>query len=223
MRALNSYAAVILLTLGCRSAHATRNSEWPSSATSDTINLQMRAPRDPFRMGPTRPEWTGTATLTAMKLEFEFPGIEADNVGCAAVDSVPRFRSRQYYWLATAQYPNSNYPNNHFQQVAVRFTLGSEVLPTRPRLDSALAAQRVVVREAAGEPPMDVRRVVSNDARAVLTQKVLAGETLFHVRLIVEDPAAVKAFLSPTADSVSLSWCQRDQWLTHLTVALERK
>ena len=181
----------------------------------------MRSPDDPYRIGPPRPEWTGRAAVTGTTLVFEFPAIEPDNVGCAGVDSLPLPAHRRYYWLATADYPGAHYPRNHFQQVALDFTLAPEVAPTRARLDSAFAAQRVQVAEAAGEPPMSVHTASPERARAILEPIVTAGKCEWRVRVVVEGRDAVQAFLASGADSVSLGWCQRDQWLTYLSVPLE--
>jgi hypothetical protein len=161
--------------------------------------------------------------VTGTTLMFEFPALEPDNVGCAGVDSLPPPPRRRYYWLATATYPDSHYPRNHFQHVALAFPLAPLVAPTRARLDSVFAATPVEVAEAEGEPPMTVRTVTPERSRASLERTAVAGRSAWRTRVVVEGKAAVRAFLSAGADSVSLSWCQRDQWLTYLMVPLEHK
>jgi hypothetical protein len=206
--------------LGC-SAVASRQTAALSRPDPDTLALTMRSPDDPYRMGPSRPEWKGRAAVTDTTLMFEFPTIEADNVGCADVDSLPLPAHRRYYWLAAADYPGARYPHNHFQLVALDFALAPEVAPTRVRLDSAFAAQRIPVVEAAGEPPMRIRTVMPERSRAILERTVTAGKNAWCVRVAVEGRDAVRAFLATGADSISLGWCQRDQWLTYLVVPLE--
>jgi hypothetical protein len=73
----------------------------------------MRRPDTPYKLGPVRPEWAGRAVATTSRLEFVFPAVSADNVGCAAVDSFPRLIGRRYYWQAAAWFPDSRYPDNH--------------------------------------------------------------------------------------------------------------
>jgi hypothetical protein len=70
---------------------------------------------------------------------------------------------------------------------------------------------------------MTVRTVAPERSRATLEPTVVAGRTAWRTRVVVEGQAAVRAFLSAGADSVSLRWCQRDQWPTSLQVPLERK
>lgn len=213
-------APLFALALGCSTA-GSREIPAPGSPHSDTLAVTMRSPDDPYRIGPPRPEWTGRVAVTGAMLVFEFPAIDPDNVGCAGVDSLPLPARRRYYWIATADYPGADYQRNHFQQVALDFTLAPAVAPTRARLDSAFAAQRVQVAEAAGEPPMLVHTVRPERARAILEPTVTAGKSEWRVRVVVEGRDAVQAFLASGAASVSLGWCQRDQWLTYLVVPLE--
>lgn len=214
---------LIALALGCSAPRGLAQTPLPRGQSRDTLEVPMRTPAEPYRMGPPGPEWRGRATLTGATLVFEFPALEPDNVGCAAVDSLPPPARRRYYWLATATYPDSHYPRNHFQQVALDFSLPPAVGPTRPRLDSVFAATRVQVAESEGEPPMTVRTVMPDRSRASIERTVVAGRSAWLIRVVVEGDEAVRAFLSAGADSVSLSWCQRDQWLTFIAVPLERK
>jgi hypothetical protein len=218
-----TFVTLIALTLGCVGSPLLAQPPARRGQSRDSLEARMRAPAEPYRMGPARPEWTGRAFVSGTTLVFEFPALEPNNVGCAAVDAVPPPARRQYYWLASADYPDSRYPRNHFQQVALSFTLAPSVAPTRTRLDSSFAAARVHVDEAAGEPPMTVRTVAPERSRATLERTAVAGRTAWRTRVVVEGQSAVRAFLSAGADSVSLGWCQRDQWLTSLHVPLERK
>jgi hypothetical protein len=216
-------ATLIPVTLGFVGAPGLAQPPARRGQLPDSLEVRMHAPAEPYRIGPPRPEWTGRAIVSGTTLVFEFPALEPDNVGCAGVDSLPPPARRRYYWLATADYPDSHYPRNHFQQVALAFTLAPGVAPTRTRLDSAFAAARVHVAEAAGEPPMTVRTVTPARSRATLEPTVVAGRTAWRTRVVLEGQDAVRAFLSASAGSVSLGWCQRDQWLTFLHVPLERK
>jgi hypothetical protein len=215
--------AVIALALGCTVESGLAQTPPRRAKPSDTLEVPMRTPADPYRMGPPRPEWKGSAFVTEARLVFEFPALEPDNVGCAGVDSLPSPARRRYYWLATATYADSHYPSNHFQQVALNFMLAPAVAPTRARLDSVFAATHIEVAEAGGEPPMNVGTVTPERSRATLEQAAIAGRAAWRTRVVVEGKAAVQAFLSAGADSVSLSWCQRDQWLTFMAVPLERR
>jgi hypothetical protein len=216
-------AALIVLALGCTAPRGPAQTPVPRGPLRDTLEVPMRTPAEPNRIGPPRPEWTGRASVIGTTLVFEFPALEPDNVGCAGIDSLPFPAGRRYYWLATATYPDSHYPRNHFQQVALAFSLAPLVAPTWPRLDSVFAATRVQVAEAGGDPPMIVRTVTPERSSASLERTAVAGRSAWRIRVVVEGGAAVRAFLSAGADSVSLSWCQRDQWLTYLLVPLERK
>ncbi len=82
-----SSAPLSLLALGC-GPPAAGETPSPRTPSPDTLEVTMRAPAEPYRMGPQRPEWTGRAVVTGTTLEFDFPAVEADNVGCAAVDSL---------------------------------------------------------------------------------------------------------------------------------------
>ena len=215
--------ALIALALSCSAPRGHAQTPLPRRQLRDTLEVPMRTPADPYRMGPPRSEWRGRASVTDTTLVFEFPALEPDNVGCAGVDSLPPPARRRYYWLATARYPGSHYPRNHFQQVSLAFSLAPAVAPTRARLDSMFAATRVQVAEAGGEPPMTVRTVMPERSRASLERTAIAGRVAWITRVVVEGEAAVRAFLSAGADSVSLNWCQRDQWLTYIAVPLEGK
>jgi hypothetical protein len=206
-----------LLALGCISPHRGRLAV--DNAQADTSTLLMRVPGGP---APRDSSWKGRALATATRLEIAFPVIAANNVGCAAVDSFPQ-PQRRYYWSASADYPGAGYPNNHFQQVVLDFGLRPNVLPTAARLDSAIRATPLVVAEAGGEPPMRLHSVRLPPGSAHLESAVIAGQRAWLVRFTVTDPAALRAFRATGADSVSLGWCQRDQWLTFLHVRLERQ
>lgn len=216
---------LVAVSLGCIGAPDWALAQPPArrGKSTDTVEVRMRVPADPYRLGPPRPEWTGRALLSGTTLVFEFPALEPDNIGCAAVDSLPPPARRRYYWLATAAYPGSRYPDHHFQQVALDFTLAPRVSPIRARLDSAFAAVRIDVAEAAGEPPVTRRTVSPEHASASLEAIIVEGRPAWRVRVVVKGRDAVRAFLSAGTDSVSLGWCQRDQWLTFLRVPLDRK
>lgn len=189
----------------------------------DTLALVMRQPSDPYRFGPAHPEWAGRAVATATRLEFVFPAVAADNVGCAAVDTLSGRAERRYHWTATADFPDAQYPYNHFMDVSAHFWLDPEALPTPGRLDSAFAATRVLVGEYAGEPPMMIRQTAPARTRVRREATALDGRSAWRVRIVVEGRAAAAAFLAAGADSVNLLWCQRDQWLTGIHVPLERR
>lgn len=207
----------------CGGASTSRSAPSREEATlPDSSRLTMRAPAKLHAMGPSDSAWRGRALVVRDRLEIVFPAVAFDNVGCAAVDSSTVPHRRRYYWLATARYPDSHYPNNHFQQVALDFELPADLLPTRTRLDSALASRGPVVVEAAGEPAMHVRRLEPSRAVTTLSIETHGGERGWKVRTVIQDGAAVTMFLAARADSVTLSWCQRSQWLTYLMVPLER-
>lgn len=216
-------STLVAVTLACIGAPGWAQAPARRGQPPDSIDVRMRAPVDPYRIGPPRPEWMGRAFASGTTLVFEFPALAPDNIGCAGVDSLPPPARRRYYWLATATYPGSRYPRNHFQQVALDFTLAPRASPTRARIDSAFAAARVDVTEAAGEPPMTVRTVSPERASASLEATIVEGQPAWRARVVVEGRDALRAFLSAGTDSVSLGWCQRDQWLTFLKVPLERK
>jgi hypothetical protein len=154
-------------------------------------------------------------------LEFDFPAIAPANVGCRLDDS-PRPASRRYYWLATAQYPGIHYPDNHFQQTGVSFNLPPSAPATLQRLDSAIAAQQILVNEAGGEPPMTLKSTRPARTRVTIEPIAVGAAQFWRVHLLVEGRDAVEAFLRPHADSVSLGWCQRDGFMTYRDVPLER-
>ena len=196
--------------------------------TSMNESLVMRAPDNVYHLGHPDPGWSGRAVVTGNRLDIDYPVIAANNVGCAKVDSIEVEPTRRYYWLATAGYPGSRYPDNHFIQVALDFTLSPAALPTRAKLDSAFKAGGVVVREAAGEPPFIGRTVRPERATVILSPELLpdsaGGERAWRLRVSIEGAEAIGAMLEAKADSLSLGWCQRDQWLTTtITVPLERR
>ena len=186
-------------------------------------DLVMHVPDKPYQAGPQDPTWSGRAAVSGDHMEIEFPVIAANNVGCGHVDTLGTTPSRRYYWLATASYPDSRYPNNHFQQVALDVHLPPSTLPTRARLEGTLRSDSVVVRELAGEPPWLANTVRPDSARVTLSPATLKGEAAWRMVISLRGVAAVNAFLSAAADSVSLGWCQRSQWLTFVLVPLERR
>ena len=193
--------------------------EPPDAATP----LVMRRP-DSLH-GPGRPDahWRGSAAATAAGLEFVFPPIEADNVGCAATDSLPGTQGDRYWWSAAAWHPDSRYPRNEFRDVRIDFSLPHGVLPTPARMDSALKAAPVTVAIVRGEPPMPVDAVRADRVVRRWRRVAVEGRTAYRLHLVVEGRAARDAFLAAQADSVSLGWCQRDRWLTSITVPLRRR
>jgi len=166
---------------------------------------------------------SGRAILRGATLEFDFPAIARDNVGCALIDDASQPARRRYYWLATAEYPGVRFPNNHLQQVGVSFDLPLNLTPTRPRLDSAFAAQRVQVSEAAGEPPMPLRTVQPERTQSSLELLPVGDGVMWRVRIVIDGTKAVGAFLATHADSIALGWCQRDRSLSFVRVPLERR
>lgn len=188
-----------------------------------TNALTMRIPDTLFRIGPADPTWFGRAVITGNTLELEFPAIAANNVGCADVDSTEGAPRRRYYWLATARYPGSRYPDNHYEQVALDFFLAPSAVPTQSRLDSAIRAAGIVVREAAGEPPMIGRMITPDRVNGMLIEAAVYGERAWRLKVSLESASGIAVLLSTRADSLSLGWCQRSQWLTTITVPLERR
>lgn len=177
----------------------------------------------PARNAATTDPASGRAILRATTLEFNFPAISPDNIGCALIDGSPGPLRRRYYWLATAEYPGVRYPNNHFRQVGIYFDLPPNLAPTKPRLDSAFAAQRVQVSEAAGEPPMQLWTVQPERTRSSLEPAPVGDGMMWRVHLVIDGKEAVGAFLAAHADSIALGWCQRDRSLSFLRVPLERR
>jgi hypothetical protein len=183
-------------------------------------SLVMRVPGKPYIMGRADPTWTGRAVVTGDRLELEFPAIAPNNVGCGQVDTLGTTPRRRYYWLASASYPDSRYPNNHFQQVALDVSLPPSTVPTKARLERLLRNDSVDVLELAGEPPMIVNTVRPDSASVRLVPTLLKGEHAWRIQVTVLG-AAVNAFLAAKDDTISLGWCQRDQWLTFIRVPLQ--
>src|SRR5215213_5806102 len=94
-------------------------------------------------------------------LEVRFPGIALANTGCMYPDTLRSGEIRRWYqWRVTADFPDHQYPNNHFVGFYVFFGLPDSVPLTAARLDSALATVQLTVDEARGDPPMTAARVV---------------------------------------------------------------
>lgn len=85
---------------------------------------------------------------------------------------------------------------------------------TPARLDSLLGVSEVTVDEAAGEPPMYVQR----------TAPTFAAARYDGVRVVLEiaGEAAVRAFLAPKTDSISLLRCERGDARTVVVVPIRR-
>lgn len=141
------YAMLLAVTLALIDCAGRAQAPVGRGQSPDSLAVRMREPAEPYRMGPPNPEWTGRAVVSGTSLMFEFPVLESDNIGCGFVDSAPPPARRRYYWLATATYPGSQYPLNHFQQVRLDFSLPRAVVPTKARLDSAFRAARLYVIE----------------------------------------------------------------------------
>jgi hypothetical protein len=184
-------------------------------------SLVMVVPEKPYISGRTDPTWSGRVVVNGDRMEIEFPAIAANNIGCGHVDTLGTTPRRRYYWLASASYPGSRYPNNHFQQVALDVSLPPAALPTKGRLDNLLDNDSVVVRELAGEPPMIASSVRPDSADVILVPTVLKGERAWRLQIAIRG-AAVNAFLAAEDDTIALSWCQRDQWLTSIRVPVQR-
>lgn len=134
-------------------------------------------------------------------LEVRFPPAPLDSVGCDRVLTTPDGRRRRLFqWHVAARFPDSRHPQNHFAAVYVDFLLPVAAELTAARLDSALAAQRPVVDEMRGEPPMPRDSTVP--ARAWVRRE---GD---RVRLRMEGAQAVGAFMRTGADSADVGWCR---------------
>jgi hypothetical protein len=155
------------------------------------------------------------ATASAGRLEIRFPSIALANAGCMSLDSTEIGVRRTYQWHATTQFHDSEYPANHFMGLYIFFNLPDSVLLTAERLDSVLTRLPITVDEAAGEPPMSVRKVEPRNTRASWNGR--------QVVLRVEDPVAVQEFLRARSDSVDIGWCQRDENLTATRVRLNTR
>jgi hypothetical protein len=142
--------------------------------------------------------------------------VPLDAVGCDRVLTTPDGRRRRLFqWHVAAQFPDSRYPQNHLAAVYVDFLLPVAAELTAARLDSALAAQRPVVDELRGEPPMPRDSTVPTRAWARRE-----GD---RVRLRVEGEPAVRAFLRTGADSADVGWCRRGEPARTERVAIRRR
>jgi hypothetical protein len=121
---------------------------------------------------------------------------------------------RRFYFLASNSFPSSRYPDNHFMITGVNAYVSPTMKITSARLDSVLHVSELTVDEAAGEPPMYVRR----------TMPTFAVASYDGIRVVIDiaGEEAVKAFLAAGRDSVSLSWCERGTTLSYLSVPLRR-
>jgi hypothetical protein len=175
---------------------------------------------------PTRSQWIpqappapplrgASATLAATRLRIAFPRIPLDSLGCSGLETPPGGTlARRYYFLASSHFPSSRYPDNHFMITGVDAYLPPNAASTPARLDSLLRVSEVTVDEAAGEPPMYVRR----------TTPTFAVAHYDGTRVVVEiaGEAAVRAFFAAGADSVSLGWCERGVSLSSASVPVRR-
>lgn len=156
-----------------------------------------------------------SASFTATRLRVAFPRIPLDSLGCGTLDSIPgEGPARRYYFLASNSFPSSRYPDNHFMITGVNAYVPPTMKITSARLDSILHVSELTVDEAAGEPPMNVRR----------TAPIFAVARYDGMRVVIDiaGEGTVKAFLAAGRDSVSLSWCERGMTLSYLSVPLQR-
>ena len=167
------------------------------------------------RMTPRRAV-TAEASVGADWLDVRFPKIALANTGCGYTEvQSDGLRQRWYQWQVIADFGDRAYPNNHFMAIDVLFRLPDSLPLTDGLLDSALAATRITVDEAAGEPPMTGRQ--TQPARAWARRE--AGR--LHMR--VEGRAAIESFKRARADSVTVGWCQRDESLSFVRVPLRKR
>jgi len=149
------------------------------------------------------------------KLDVRFPAIALGNSGCMETNRRPSGGTDRWYeWQATADFPDREYPNNHFMSVLLFFGLPEDAPLTAARLDSAIAATPITVDEARGEPP--------STARQWKPVHAWARREGNRLRLHVEGRDAVRAFLSTGTDSVSVLWCQRDESMSYVHTRLQR-
>ena len=147
---------------------------------------------------------TGTsepgAFASRTRIEIVFPSVPIERIGCSAGSG-----QRVYYWMATANYPGSGYPNNHFQQVRVWFKLPQSIQVGSAQFDSAIAHQEIIVDEAGGEPPMRLNAVAADHARLLLQQ--VNGKRELRARIIVEGRNATRSMVATRDSVVMLGWC----------------
>ena len=149
-------------------------------------------------------------------LEVRFPPVPLDSVGCDRVLTTPDGRRRRLFqWHVAAPFPDSRYPRNHVAAVHVDFLLPVGAELTAARLDSALAAQRPVVDELRGDPPMP--------GDSTVPTRAWARRDGDRVRLRVEGEAAVNAFLRTGADSADVGWCRLGAAERTARVAIRRR
>jgi hypothetical protein len=149
------------------------------------------------------------------RLEVTFPAVAIERIGCPA-DSGRRL----YYWMAGARYPESRYPNNHFQQVRAWFNLPESIAVGSARFDSAIARQEIVVDEAGGEPPMRMS-VVSVDRARLITERVNDNRGL-RVRIVVEGEKATRSLVATRDSVVMLGWCDSSKPYQYIMAPFRR-
>lgn len=107
--------------------------------------------------------------------------------------------------------------------VTARFDFPTDQPVSFAQLERALAAESLVVIETSGEPPMERRVVRPTTGRASLMNGPRATTNTFaYVRLSIKADAAIRAFMSAQADSVTLGWCQSGTLAPFVSVPLER-
>lgn len=174
----------------------------------------MRPAQSP--LSPSAPPLRGaSATATATRLRIAFPRVPLTSLGCGTLDTRPgEAPTRRYYFLATNDFPSSRYPDNHFMITGVDAYVAPGATITPARLDSILQVSELMVDEAAGEPPMNAGR----------TTPTFAVARYDGVRVVMEiaGEAAVRAFLAPKTDSISLLWCEPGDARTVVVVPVRR-
>jgi hypothetical protein len=138
------------------------------------------------------------------RLEVTFPVLPLAESGCRFVAHVPGVTGRSYEWRAWANFREPRYPENHFFQLAFEFHFPDEIALTEARFDSIVAVTPIRVAELHGEPP-----IFGPDFP--LDQASL-HRGLDRLTLLVQGREAVDALLRTRADSLAVSWCERNQW-----------
>lgn len=181
--------------------------------------LATAACANPPLTGETLPAVSADTTpgvfATRSRLEVVFPAVPVERIGCPA-DSGRRL----YYWMASADYPDGGYPNNHFQQVRAWFTLPQSVAVGTAQFDSAIALQPILVEEAGGEPPQPMNRVSPDRARLII-QRVDSGRML-RARIVVEGRRATQSMVATRDSLVMLGWCDSSQPYKSITAPFRR-
>jgi len=178
----------------------------PGRATARYIG-PPRPPTDAHVMGRGDTAWGGRVVVTRSTLVFEFPVTSPDLLGCSPEAGDPH-ASRSYRWGVAASYRGSTYPDNHSQSLGVRFTLPADGVPTRARVDSALATVVPLWMETRGEPPSIVDE---HGVRAVdkqLEAATIDNHSGTRMRFVLRDRQLAQRFLATGASDVSFAWCQ---------------